>query len=249
MRAAECKARTEVGEHPVLFAEGQVLQEVARALEPTAGLGRAAEVQAVDRELEGEACCSTIVAEVAREPVAALVSVQRRRCVELRGGRYAKTQERVGSLFLGECGLELLAGVLPGALLQRRLRGFERTPDRTFYRAFREYKSTTAAAMLLTSRSRRPGFCGIPVRAVCDDIRPAVVCASATVAATTRTRSRRRTWKSVAAHQHRSLSMHQRYGGAQPSSPTRAIIRDTVSCKSASLRDCRCVARRRACRF
>ena len=64
VRSVEHKARTKVGEHPVLVAERHVLQEVARTLEPAAGLGRAAEEQAVDRELESETRCSTIVAEV-----------------------------------------------------------------------------------------------------------------------------------------------------------------------------------------
>ena len=121
----------------MLVAERHVLQEVASTLEPAAGLGRAAEDQAVDRELESETRCSTIVAEVACQPVAALVGFQRRRRVELRGGRDAKTQERVCSLFLGQRRLELRPRLLPRTLLKRCLPSFECACDLMFRRALR----------------------------------------------------------------------------------------------------------------
>ena len=109
----------------MLLAERQVLEKVARTLKPATGLGRATEVHAVDRELQSQACRSTVITEAARQPVATLVSLQRRRSVELRRGGHAKTQKRVRSLFLGERSLEVHSRLLPRALLQRCLPSLE----------------------------------------------------------------------------------------------------------------------------
>ena len=148
VHATERRARTNVGEHPVLFAERYVLKQVAGPLEPAAGFGGTAEVHAVDRELEGETCCSTIVAEVARQPVAALVSFQRRRCVELRRRGDPETQKRVRGLFVRECSLELRPSLLPCALPKRRLPSFKGGRDLAFRHAFRVPKSTPGRATM-----------------------------------------------------------------------------------------------------
>ena len=67
-----------------------------------------------------------IVAEVTGQPVAALVSFQRRCCVELGRGGDTEAEQRVRVLLLRKRSLELRPSLLPGALPKRRLPSFER---------------------------------------------------------------------------------------------------------------------------
>src|SRR6266545_4419611 len=142
VHAVERTGRTNVGEHPVLLAERHVLEQVACALEPAARLGRAAEVHAVDGELEGEPRRAPVVAETARQPVASLVRLERRGRVDLGCGGDTEAEEGSRRLLLGECSLKLRPRFLPRPSLERCLTSFERTRDLIFRHTSRVPKST-----------------------------------------------------------------------------------------------------------
>ncbi len=106
-------ASAKVGQHPLLEASRQPLEQPCRPLQPAARLGRAAEVQTVERELQRQACGDPPVTVLSGQPVAALVRVQRRRPVELCPRRHSQAQQRLGRLALHQRSLEPLTRLLP----------------------------------------------------------------------------------------------------------------------------------------
>ena len=116
-------------------AERHVLQQVARALQPAARLGRAAEASAVDSELEGETRCAPTVAAFARQPVATLVSIQRRCAVELRPPLPSQDPEARQEFLARRAQARSAPSFLPRALPKRRLPSFERVCDLAFRHA------------------------------------------------------------------------------------------------------------------
>src|SRR5581483_8845647 len=102
-----------VGQHPLLEAGRQPLEQPSRPLQPPARLGWTAEVQTVERELQRQAGGSPPVTLRSGQSVAALVRRQRRGPVELRPRRDSQPQQRLGRVAFAQSSLERLTRLLP----------------------------------------------------------------------------------------------------------------------------------------
>ena len=129
MVRVERAVRVQIGEERMLLHRRQPLEQPARALEPAARLGLAAELQAVERELERDTCGDRLVVRVAGEPVRALVRRKRDRAVHLPARGSAEAVQRVDRLAGGERRLEVRPRLRPGRAQKRLPARGERALD------------------------------------------------------------------------------------------------------------------------
>jgi hypothetical protein len=110
----ECHAGAQVQVDPELFTRPvDALQEPPRALHPALCLGRPAESQRIEDELDREPRRQPVVARLAGEAVAALVRVEGRFLVEQRARSDPEAVERLGRVAGFERALEMTARLLP----------------------------------------------------------------------------------------------------------------------------------------
>jgi hypothetical protein len=121
----ERAVRAQVGVQRVLGQRRPALEQASRTFEPAARFGLAAELPAVEGELERDPRRRRIVACLAREPVCALVRLERRRTVHLPASRGAEALERLDRLGGGQRGFEVCARLRPGCAVERVAPGSE----------------------------------------------------------------------------------------------------------------------------
>ena len=154
--AVQRAVRAQVGEHGVLGHRRQAVQQFPGALQPSVHLGAAAELPAVEGQLDRQPRGRRVVAGVPREPVRALVGGERLRAIHLPAGRGSEALECLDGLVDRECGVEARPRLGPRRAQQRLPAGGDRVFDSCAHHTQAYVPAPRPTTILLCREQRLP---------------------------------------------------------------------------------------------